>query len=384
VVGIAVITFLAWLAFDPVAPFVRGMAAAVAVLIIACPCAMGLAVPTAVMVATGRGAELGVLIKGGEALQALAGVKVVVFDKTGTVTEGRPAVTDVAPADDEMLRLVASLERSSEHPLGAAIVEAAKRKQLLLATADHFESLTGRGVVGRVGDVDVVVGNRTLLVERGIDAGPLVADADRLAAEGKTPVLAAIDGRPAGVIAVSDPIKPTSRKAATALRDMGIDVALLTGDGRRTAEAVAQEVGIVDVVAEVLPAGKVDEVKRLKAGGRSVAMVGDGINDAPALAAADVGIAMGTGTEIAVEAGDVTLMRGDPLGVPAAVGLARRTMRVMRQNLFWAFVYNVVGIPIAAGVLYPAFGVLLSPVLASAAMAVSSVSVVTNSLRLRK
>jgi Cu+-exporting ATPase len=384
VVGLAVVTFLAWQVFDPVAPLVRGLAAAVAVLIIACPCAMGLAVPTAVMVATGRGAELGILIKGGEALQSLAAVNVVVFDKTGTLTEGKPAVTDIVPADDEIVRLVASLERSSEHPLGAAIVEYAKKKQLPLTTADSFEALAGRGVVGRVGNVEAVVGNRTLLTERGIDLGPLANDADRLAAEGKTPVFAAISGRLAGLIAVADPIKATSRQAAKVLRDMGIQVTLLTGDNRRTAAAVAEQVGIEHVVAEVLPAGKVDEVKRLRAGGKTVAMVGDGINDAPALAAADVGIALGTGTEIAVEAGDVTLMRGDPRGVADAIALARRTMRVMRQNLFWAFVYNVVGIPVAAGVLYPAFGVLLSPVLASAAMAVSSVSVVTNSLRLRR
>jgi Cu+-exporting ATPase len=383
VVAGAAITFVAWLLLDPVAPVVRGMAAAVAVLIIACPCAMGLAVPTAVMVATGRGAELGLLIKGGEALQALAGVGVIVFDKTGTLTEGKPAVTDVIPADDEKLRMVASLERSSEHPLGAAIVEFAKKKLLPLGTAEAFEARPGRGVVGRVGSVDVAAGNRTLMAEIGIEVESLAADADRFAAEGKTPVFAAIGGKLAGVIAVADPIKATSRKAAEALRSMGLEVALLTGDDRRTAQAVARQVGIEQVVAEVLPAGKVDEVKRLQAGGRSVAMVGDGINDAPALAAANVGVAMGTGTEIAVDAGDVTLMRGDPIGVADAVALARRTMRIIKQNLFWAFVYNVVGIPIAAGVLYPAFGVLLSPVLASAAMAVSSVSVVTNSLRLR-
>jgi Cu+-exporting ATPase len=387
VVGLAVVTFVAWQVFDPAAPLVRGLAAAVAVLIIACPCAMGLAVPTAVMVATGRGAELGVLIKGGEALQALAGVRVVVFDKTGTLTEGKPGVTDVVPREgatvDELLRLVASLERSSEHPLGAAIVADAKRKHLPLASAEAFDAKAGRGVVGRVGGVDVAAGNRTLLTELGIDPDPLSADADRLAAGGKTPVFAAIDGRLAGLIAVADPVKATARDAVKRLTEIGLDVALLTGDDRRTAEAVARQVGIGHVVAEVLPAGKVDEVKRLRADGTLVAMVGDGINDAPALASADVGIALGTGTEIAVEAGDVTLMRGDPRGVADAIALGRRTMRVMRQNLFWAFVYNVVGIPIAAGVLYPAFGVLLSPVLASAAMAVSSVSVVTNSLRLR-
>jgi len=292
------------------------------------------------------------------------------------------------PADwlaaGELLRLVASLEQSSEHPLGAAIVADAKRRQLPLAPAEDFDALAGRGVVGRVGGIEVAAGNRTLLAERGIDPGPLSADADRVAAEGKTPVLAAVGGRLAGLIAVADPVKPTAREAVRRLRDLGLDVALLTGDDLRTAEAVARHVGIDQVVAEVLPEGKVEEVRRLQAEGRSVAMVGDGINDAPALAAAAVGVALGTGTDVAVEAGDVTLMRGDPRGVADAVALARRTMRVMRQNLFWAFVYNVVGIPVAAGVLYPAFGVLLSPVLASAAMAVSSVSVVTNSLRLRR
>jgi Cu+-exporting ATPase len=384
VVGIAVVTFFCWLAFDPVAPVVRGLAAAVSVLIIACPCAMGLAVPTAVMVATGRGAEQGILIKGGEALQALAGVDVIIFDKTGTLTEGRPAVTEIMPPDDEMLCVVASLEQSSEHPLGAAIVDAAKRKHLALAQPDSFEAHAGRGIVGRIGGVDVAAGNRTLMAELGVDPGPLSADADRHAAEGRTPVLAAVGGRLAGLIAVADPVKPTARDAVKRLREQGLDVIMVTGDDQRTAEAVARQVGVDTVVAEVLPAGKVDEINRLNAGGRRVAMVGDGINDAPALAAADVGIALGTGTEIAVEAGDVTLMRGDPRGVADAVALARRTMRVMRQNLFWAFAYNAIGIPIAAGVLYPLWGILLSPVIASAAMAVSSVTVVTNSLRLRR
>jgi P-type Cu+ transporter len=388
VMGLALLTFAAWVIVDPVAPVVRGLAAAVAVLIIACPCAMGLAVPTAVMVATGRGAELGILIKGGEALQALAGVGVVVFDKTGTLTEGRPAVTDIrtlaGEANDELLRLVASLEQSSEHPLAAAIVDDAKRKQLPLAKAEAFEALPGRGVIGRVNGISVAAGNRALMTERGIDVEPLSAQADQFAAEGKTPVFAAIDGRLAALIAVADPIKPTARDAVGRLRDMGLDVIMVSGDDHRTAEAVSRQVGIDRVIAGMLPAGKVEEVKRLRADGRAVAMVGDGINDAPALAAADVGIALGTGTEIAVEAGDVTLMRGDPRGVADAIALSRQTMRVMRQNLFWAFAYNVIGIPIAAGALYPAFGILLSPVIASAAMAVSSVSVVTNSLRLRR
>jgi Cu+-exporting ATPase len=388
VVGIAVLTFIAWLLLDPVAPVVRGLAAAVGVLIIACPCAMGLAVPTAVMVATGRGAELGILVKGGEPLQALARVNTVVFDKTGTLTEGRPAVTDIVTAAGksagELLRAVTAVEQSSEHPLAKAIVAEAKRRQLALPVAVDFEAHTGRGVVGKIGNDRVAVGNRTLMADLGIDPGPLSGDADRFAVDGKTPVLIAIGDRLAGVVAVSDPVKASAREAVKRLRDMELDIAMVTGDDHRTAEAVARQVGIEHVVAEVLPAGKVDEVKRLQSAVRRVAMVGDGINDAPALAAADVGIALGTGTDIAVEAGDVTLMRGDPRAVTDAVALARQTMRVMRQNLFWALAYNVIGIPVAAGILYPWFGILLSPVIASAAMAVSSVAVVTNSLRLRR
>jgi Cu+-exporting ATPase len=373
--------------FDPVAPVVRGMAAAVAVLIVACPCAMGLAVPTAVVVACGRAAELGILIKGGEALQSLAGVNVVILDKTGTLTEGRPDVTDVLPigmSADELLRVVATLEHSSEHSLAAAILADAKRRALPLGAADSFEAHPGRGVTGRVGGDQVNVGTRAFLVERGIDLGPSSQDLDRLAGEGKTTVLVAIGGRFAGLIGVADPVKPTARDAVSRLKGLGLEVGLLTGDNRRTAAAVAEQLAIAHVAAGLLPEGKVDEIKQLQADGCSVCMVGDGINDAPALAAANVGIALGTGTEIAVEAADVTLMSGDPRGVANAVAVARQTMRVMRQNLFWAFAYNVIGIPVAAGVLYPTFGVLLSPVLASAIMAVSSVSVVTNSLRLRR
>jgi len=390
VIGLALVTFVVWFLAADSAPAVRGFAAAVAVLIIACPCAMGLAVPTAVMVATGRGAELGILIKGGEALQRAGDVTTVVLDKTGTVTEGVPAVTNILPAPgaprsaDELLRLVASLEASSEHPLAEALVRRARERKLTLAHIEGFQSITGLGAVGVVEGAFVAIGNETLMDEYAADVAPLVLEAERLAAEGKTPVYVAVDGALAGLLAVADPIKSEAREAIAQLRTMGLDVILLTGDNRRTAEAVARQAGIDRVVAEVLPDGKVAEVKRLQKEGAVVAMVGDGINDAPALAQADVGIAIGTGTDIAIEASDVTLMRGDPRGVATAIALSRQTMRTMKENLFWAFVYNVIGIPVAAGVLYPLFGVLLSPILASAAMALSSVSVVTNSLRLRR
>jgi P-type Cu+ transporter len=394
VISIAIATFAAWFVVAEAAPAVRGFAAAVTVLIIACPCAMGLAVPTAVMVATGKGAELGVLIKGGETLQRAGDVTTMVLDKTGTVTEGRPTVTDVirvgaAPADpassdDELLRLVGSLETRSEHPLAEAIVTHARSRGLALTEPEGFDSVTGRGAVGVVGGVALAVGNAALMSDYAIDPSPLAAEAERLAADGKTPMYVAADGRLAGLIAVADPIKPTSREAIERFHAMGLDVVMLTGDNQRTADAIARRAGIDRVVAGVLPEGKVAEIRRLQGEGKVVAMVGDGINDAPALAQADVGIAIGTGTDIAVEAGDVVLMRGDLRSASQAITLSRRTMRTMYQNLFWAFIYNVVGIPVAAGVLYPAFGWLLSPVIASAAMAFSSVSVVTNSLRLRR
>jgi len=389
VISIAIATFVIWFVAADTAPAVRAFAAAVAVLIIACPCAMGLAVPTAVMVSTGKGAELGVLIKGGEALQRAGDLRTIVLDKTGTVTEGRPTVTDLvlAPATprqgDEVLRLVASLETLSEHPLADAMVRHARDRGTLLATPEAFESVTGRGAVGVVDGRALAVGNAALMAEHAIDPAPLAADAERLASDGKTPMYVAIDGVLAAVVAVADPIKETSREAIRRFHALGLEVVMLTGDNRRTAEAVAKQAGIDRVVAEVLPDGKVAEIERLQAEGKVVAMVGDGINDAPALAKADVGMAIGTGTDIAVEAGDVVLMRGDLRAAAQAIELSRLTMRTMKQNLFWAFIYNVIGIPIAAGVLYPAFGLLLSPILASAAMAFSSVSVVTNSLRLR-
>ncbi|HEY0023048.1 MAG TPA: heavy metal translocating P-type ATPase [Longimicrobium sp.] len=390
VLSIAIATFVVWFVAADAAPGVRAFAAAVAVLIIACPCAMGLAVPTAVMVATGKGAEAGVLIKGGEALQRARDVRTVVLDKTGTVTEGRPTVTELmlAPgspvaSEGELLRLVASVEASSEHPLADAIVNRAEELGLPLSEAESFQSVTGRGVLGVVDGRAVAIGNALLMSDYSVMADPLREEAQRLAGEGKTPMYVAVDGQLAGLAAVADPIKPSSRAAITRMKRMGLQVVMLTGDNRATAEAVARQAGIDRVVAEVLPEGKVAEIKRLQEAGVVVAMVGDGINDAPALAQADVGIAIGTGTDVAMEASDVTLMRGDLGGVAAAIHLSRRTMRTMKQNLFWAFIYNVVGIPIAAGLLYPVWGLLLSPILASAAMAFSSVSVVANSLRLR-
>jgi Cu+-exporting ATPase len=385
VISIAIATFVLWFVLGPEPAYLQALVAAVTVLIIACPCAMGLAVPTAVMVSTGHGAELGVLIKGGESMERTERLDTVVFDKTGTLTEGRPAVRQVAGDDGSaLLRLAASVERLSEHPLGEAIVAEAVARGLTLVEPRDFESRTGRGVAGRVDGRLVAAGNPALLAELGVSPGKFAAEAERLAAEALTPVYVVVDGSVAGVVAVADPIKPTSREAVAELRDMGLESVMLTGDNARTAASVAAAVGIERVVADVLPERKLEEIRRLQEEGRSVAMVGDGLNDAPALAQADVGIAMGTGTDVAMDASDITLMRGDPLGVPRAIHLARRTMRVIRQNLFWAFVYNVIGIPIAAGALYPAFGIRLTPAMAAAAMAVSSVSVVANSLRLRK
>jgi P-type Cu+ transporter len=388
-ISIAIATFVTWFVIGPEPSLIPAFAAAVAVLIIACPCAMGLATPTALMVATGKGAESGILIKGGEALQRAGDVQTVVLDKTGTVTQGQPSVTDLrlAPgadwSEETFLRLVASLESASEHPLAEAIVRHAEERGINRVQTESFDSATGRGAVGVVEGHAVAIGNVALMVDYAIDVAPLRDVADDLAARGRTPMYVAIDGALAGLVAVADPIKPTSRAAIQRLRRMGLNVVMLTGDNRRTAEAVAAEAGIDQVVAEVMPEGKVAEVRRLQESGMVVAMVGDGINDAPALAQADVGMAMGTGTDIAAEAGDVVLMRGDLNGVAGAIELSRRTLRTMKQNLFWAFVYNAAAIPIAAGLLYPFFGVLLSPILASAAMAFSSVSVVTNSLRLR-
>jgi P-type Cu+ transporter len=396
VMSIAVATFVAWFVIVhgggamSAAAVVRAFAAAVAVLIIACPCAMGLAVPTAVMVSTGKGAELGILVKGGEALQRAADLTTIVLDKTGTITEGKPSVTDLvlapgaASSAAEVLAIVAALERSSEHPLADAIVRHALDQGLTLAPAEAFDSLTGRGVAGTVSGYAVIIGNESLMTEHGVDVSPLSATASRLADHGKTAMYVALDRALAAVIAVADPIKATSRRAVEQLRALGLDVIMLTGDNQRTADAVARDAGIEHVIAGVLPDGKVAEIARLQNQGRVVGMVGDGINDGAAIARSDVGFAVASGTDVAVEAADVALMRGDLHGVVQAIALSRRTMRTMKQNLFWAFIYNVIGIPVAAGVLYPAFGLLLSPILASAAMAFSSVSVVSNSLRLRR
>ena len=400
VLGIAIVTFGAWRVLAPHSGIMQAFAAAVTVLVVACPCAMGLAVPTAVMVATGRGASYGILIKGGEALQRLERIDTVVLDKTGTITAGRPEVTDVLlaasedgddrtlqdnlDAENHLLRITAALEHASEHPLAEAVVRYARERDLSLPQAQEFESLTGEGVLGIVEGNVTLIGNPALMARYSIATDSLRAPAIDLAQKGKTPLWIAIDGKLAGVIAVSDRIKPTSIQAIRQMHAEQLRIVMLTGDNERTANAIAREAGIDEVIADVLPAGKVDAIRRLQKEHRVVAMVGDGINDAPALAQADVGLTMASGSDIAMEAGDVTLMRSDLTGVAAAITLSRGTMRVVRQNLFWAFLYNVIGIPLAAGVLYPAFGLLLSPVIASAAMALSSFSVVTNSLRLRR
>jgi Cu+-exporting ATPase len=390
VLGIAAVTFVVWMVLAPGAPIARAVAASVAVLIIACPCAMGLAVPTAVMVATGKGAELGILIKGGEALERAAAVTTVVLDKTGTVTEGKPALTDleVAPGSarsaGELLRLAASLETASEHPVADAIVRAARARSLVLGAVSLFRSHPGRGATGLVDGRRIAVGNVALMEERHVDVAPLRSTLDRFAADGKTAAYVAVDDELAGILAVADRLKADALAAVQRLQALGLDVRMVSGDAELTARAIAREAGIPAVLAGVLPEGKVAEVTRLQHAGAVVAMVGDGVNDAPAIAQADVGIALGTGTDVAIAAGDLTLMRGDLGGVASAISLARRALRIIRENLFWAMVYNIIGIPIAAGVLYPFFGILLSPILASAAMALSSVSVVMNSLRLRR
>jgi Cu+-exporting ATPase len=392
VISLAVVTFLLWLELGPRPTYLHGLVAAVTVLIIACPCAMGLAVPTAVMVATGRGAELGVLIKGGGTLERTGDIDVVVFDKTGTLTEGRPAVRSVQLApprssadldERRVLQLAASVERLSEHPIAEAIVLEAEHRGIRLHPPLQFESHTGKGVAAIVEGHRVVGGSLAFMRELGIDPAPLQSGADHLATEGQTPVYVAVDGRPAGLIGIADPIRPTSREAARRLERLGLELVMLTGDDRRTADAVARAVGVRRVMSEVDPSRKLDAIRQIQEEGKSVAMVGDGLNDAPALAQADIGIAMASGTDVAMEAGTITLMRSDLMGVVDGIGLSRRTMKIIRQNLFWAFIYNVIGIPIAAGVLYPEFGLLLTPTIAAAAMAASSVSVVSNSLRLR-
>ncbi len=389
VIVIAVVTFGVWWFVSPADTRLRmSLVTAVSVLIIACPCALGLATPTAIMVGTGLGAERGILIKGGEALETAHKMTAIVLDKTGTITHGKPAVTDVLPAAGfdaaELLRLAASAEQHSEHPLAAAIVREAVRRGVggRLAEPESFQAVVGHGVEATIEGRQLLVGKAALLLAR--DVAITLADrAAELAADGRTPMFIAIDGHEAGIIAVADTIRPESRDAIATMQRLGLRVVMMTGDTQRTADAVAAQVGVDQVYAEVLPKDKADKVKALQAEGHVVGMVGDGINDAPALAQADVGLAVGTGTDIAMESADITLMRGDLLAVPQAIALSHATMRAIRQNLFWAFVYNVIGIPIAAGVLFPFTGWLLSPIIASAAMAFSSVSVVLNSLRLR-
>jgi P-type Cu+ transporter len=388
VITIAVLTFIGWSIWGPEPRFAYALVNAVAVLIIACPCALGLATPVAIMVGTGRGAQAGVLIKNAEALEILEKVNTLIIDKTGTLTEGKPRVVSVVatPGQDEpeMLRLVSAVERASEHPLGAAITAEAEDRKLAIAETRNFQSLTGRGVIGRVDGREVVAGNEQLFSELGIELGGLPAQAGQLRSDGQTVIFAALDRRPAGLLGIADPIKESTPQAIRELREAGIHIVMLTGDSRATAAAVAQKLGIDEFEAEVLPEKKSEVVKKLQDSGRVVAMAGDGVNDAPALAQADVGIAMGTGTDVAMESGGITLVKGDLRGIVRAWRLSQATMRNIRQNLFFAFIYNSLGVPIAAGVLYPFLGLLLSPVIAAAAMSFSSVSVITNSLRLRK
>ena len=412
VIVLALVTFALWLLLGPSPAFLYALSSFVAVLVIACPCALGLATPTAIMVGTGRGAEQGILIKGAESLEVAHTVTAIVFDKTGTLTVGRPSVTDVVPAgaaaggagrdggaaaggagrdggataEEGLLHLAASAERGSEHPLGAAIVAEAERRGLALADPQDFKAVPGRGLRATVQGRDILMGNRMLMAEAGVDLGSLAAAAEALAARGRTPIYLAAGGRALGLIAVADTLKPGARAAVAALRRLGIHVVMLTGDNPRTAEAIGAEAGIEAVRAEVLPEHKVMEVRRLQESGHVVAMVGDGINDAPALAQADVGVAIASGTDVAMAAADITLVGGDLSAVVAAIQLSRRTVRTIRQNLVWAFAYNVILIPVAAGVLYPLFGVWIEqmPIYAGAAMALSSVSVVSNSLRLRR
>ncbi len=383
---IAVLVFAAWLLGGESLSF--ALTAFVSVLVIACPCALGLATPTAIMVGTGKGAEYGILIKGGEALETTHKINTIVFDKTGTITEGKPEVTDILPAGDitkeRLLQLAASAEKGSEHPLGAAIVRGAEKENLTFIKGEEFSAIPGRGIEVIIDGVKMLIGNKKLMGERDISLMELTAESDRLAGEGKTPMYVAMNGKIAGIIAVADVVKESSANAIKKLNEMGIEVAMITGDNKKTAEAIAKQVGITRVLAEVLPQDKSSEVKKLQAEGRKVAMVGDGINDAPALTQADVGIAIGSGTDVAMESADIVLMKSDLMDVPTAIQLSKSTIRNIKQNLFWAFGYNTAGIPIAAGLLYLFGGPLLNPVIAAGAMALSSVSVLTNALRLKR
>jgi Cu+-exporting ATPase len=411
VCGIALLSGIAWY-IGTAGDLKFALTIFISVLVIACPCALGLATPTAIMVGTGKGAENGILIKGGEALETAHKISTIVFDKTGTITEGKPTVTDVLPAEGffkemdgpgstgashgvfeplgesvkkKLLQLTASAEKGSEHPLGQAIVHGAEAAGLTLFEAEHFDSLTGRGIEAKIQGEDILAGNRKLMMERGIFLTGMEEASDRLAGEGKTPMYVAINGRLAGIVAVADVVKESSRAAMERLHKMGIKAVMITGDNQRTAEAIAKQVGIDRVLSEVLPQDKSEEVRKLQAEGRKVAMVGDGINDAPALAQADIGIAIGSGTDVAIESADIVLMRSDLMDVPTAINLSKQTIRNIKQNLFWAFGYNVIGIPIAAGLLHLLFnGPLLNPIFAAAAMSLSSVSVLANALRLNR
>ena len=388
VIVVAVLAFIAWSFWGPEPRFSFGLIAAVSVLIIACPCALGLATPMSIMVGVGRGAQAGVLIKNAEALENMEKVNTIIVDKTGTLTEGRPAVTAIVPAagfsEDEALRLAASVERASEHPLALAIVRAAEERGIATAPVADFDSPTGKGALGVVEGKRIPLGNAKFLAEQGVDVAPLADEADRLREDGATAIFMGVDGRVAAIFAIADPVKPSTPEALAALKAQGIRVVMLTGDNWTTAKAVACHLGIDEVEAEVLPDQKSAVVQRHKAAGEVVAMAGDGVNDAPALAAADVGIAMGTGTDVAMESAGVTLLKGDLTGIVRARRLSQAVMGNIRQNLFFAFIYNALGVPVAAGVLYPFFGILLSPIIAAAAMALSSVSVITNAARLRR
>ena len=386
VIAIAVASGIAW--FIGTGDFKFALTIFISVLVIACPCALGLATPTAIMVGTGKGAENGILIKSGEALETAHKINAIILDKTGTITEGKPSVTDLICTknftQEKLLQLAASAEKNSEHPLGQAIVRGAQEKSLALLEAENFNSITGQGIEAQIAGLSVFVGNRKMMEEKNISVKELEKDADRLAEEGKTPVFVAADGQPAGIVAVADVVKKSSRTAIENLHKMGIEVAMITGDNKKTAEAIARQVGIDRVLAEVLPQDKAFEVKKLQQEGRKVAMVGDGINDAPALAQSDIGIAIGSGTDVAMESADIVLMHSDLTDVPTAILLSKKTIRNIKQNLFWAFGYNTIGIPVAAGVLYLFGGPLLNPMLAAAAMSLSSVSVLTNALRLKR
>ncbi len=388
VMGIAVLTFLVWYFWGPSPAFTFSLLNFVAVMIIACPCALGLATPTAIMVGTGKGAENGILIKGGESLESVHRLTTIVFDKTGTLTRGQLTVTDIVPgksvSPEELLSLAAGVERYSEHPLGEAIVRQAKEKNLDLKGVENFQAIAGQGVRADLEGKTLWIGNRRLMENQGFDLSPFLESAEGLAAQGKTLMFAAREGTVIGLLALADTLKDYSKEAVADLKQMGLEVIMLTGDNRQTAQAIGSQLQVDRVIAEVLPQDKTEQIKKLQGEGKKVAMVGDGINDAPALAQADVGIAIGSGTDVAMEASDITLIRDDLRVIVTAIKLSKRTIRTIRQNLFWAFFYNILGIPIAAGVLYPFWGILLNPILASAAMAFSSVSVVSNSLRLRR